>query len=54
MYQSALADRTAHREPRHLRCIVKGGPQPTHKIDLVHALLDALYGFDLAEGRVSE
>ena len=34
--------------------IVKGGPQPTHKIDLVHALLDALYGFDLAEGRVSE
>lgn len=37
-----------------LRRIVKGGPQPTHKIDLVHALLDALYGFDLAEGRVSE
>lgn len=32
-----------------LRRIVKGGPQPTHKIDLVHALLDALYGFDLAE-----
>ena len=37
-----------------LRRIVKGGPQPTHKIDLVHGLLDALYGFDLAEGRVSE
>lgn len=37
-----------------LRRIVKGGPHPTHKIDLVHALLDALYGFDLAEGRVSE
>ena len=37
-----------------LRRIVKGGPQPTHKIDLVHALLDALYGFDLAEGKVSE
>lgn len=37
-----------------LRRIVKGGPQPTHKIDLIHALLDALYGFDLAEGRVSE
>ena len=37
-----------------LRRIVKGGPQPTHKIDFVHALLDALYGFDLSEGRVSE
>jgi phage terminase large subunit-like protein len=37
-----------------LRRIVKGGPQPTHKIDLVHALLDALYGFDLSENRVSE
>lgn len=37
-----------------LRRIVKGGPQPTHKIDFVHGLLDALYGFDLAEGRVSE
>jgi phage terminase large subunit-like protein len=37
-----------------LRRIVKGGPQPTHKIDFVHGLLDALYGFDLAEGKVSE
>ena len=37
-----------------LRRIVKGGPQPTHKIDFVHALLDALYGFDLSENRVSE
>ena len=37
-----------------LRRIVKGGPQPTHKIDFVHGLLDALYGFDLSENRVSE
>jgi phage terminase large subunit-like protein len=37
-----------------LRRIVKGGPQPTHKIDFVHALLDALYCFDLSENRVSE
>ena len=37
-----------------LRRIVKGGPQPTHKIDLVHALLDALYGCDLSENRISE
>ena len=35
-----------------LRRIVKGGPQPTHKIDFVHALLDALYCFDLSEGRI--
>ena len=35
-----------------LRRIVKGGPQPTHKIDFVHGLLDALYGFDLSEGRI--
>ena len=34
--------------------IVKGGPQSTHKIDFVHALLDALYCFDLSENRVSE
>ncbi|MBQ9654799.1 MAG: hypothetical protein IJV38_02115 [Prevotella sp.] len=45
---------TAEVSSSDLRRIVKGGPQPTHKIDLVHALLDALYGFDLAEGRVSE
>ena len=37
-----------------IRRIVKGGPQPTHKIDFVHGLLDALYGFDLMEGKVSE
>ena len=36
-----------------LRRIVKGTGQ-NGKIDLVHGLLDALYGFDLAEGRVSE
>ena len=35
-----------------LRRIVKGGPQPTHKIDLVHGLLDALYCFDASEGRI--
>ena len=37
-----------------LRRIVKGGPVPTHKIDIVHALEDALHGFDITEGRVSE
>ena len=37
-----------------LRRICKGGPQPTHKIDLVHGLLDALYCFDLAENRISQ
>ena len=35
-----------------LRRIIKGGPQPTHKIDVVHALLDALYCFDASEGRI--
>ena len=35
-----------------LRRIVKGGPQPTHKIDGVAALVDALYLFDLSEGRI--
>ena len=35
-----------------LRRIVKGGPQLSHKIDLVHGLLDALYCFDLSEGRI--
>ena len=35
-----------------LRRIIKGGPQPTHKVDPVHALLDALYCFDLSEGRM--
>ena len=37
-----------------LRRIVKGGPVPTHKIDIVHALEDALHGFDITEGRMSE
>ena len=37
-----------------LRRIIKGGPQATHKIDPVHALLDALYCFDLAEGKVEQ
>ena len=30
------------------------GPHATHKIDPVHALLDALYCFDLSEGRLDE
>ena len=34
-----------------LRRIVKGGGQ-NNKIDPIHGLLDALYGFDLAEGRI--
>ena len=33
--------------------LVKGAGQ-NNKIDPVHALLDALYCFDLGEGRVSE
>jgi phage terminase large subunit-like protein len=37
-----------------LRRIVKGGVSSSHKIDPIHGLLDALYGFDLSEGRVSE
>lgn len=37
-----------------LRRIVKGGPAPSHKIDNVAALVDALYCFDLTEGRVAE
>ena len=37
-----------------LRRIVKGGVPSSHKIDPIHGLLDALYGFDLSEGRVSE
>ena len=35
-----------------LRRLVKGGPRPTHKIDGVAALVDALWCFDLAEGRI--
>ena len=37
-----------------LRRIVKGGPVPTHKIDGVAALEDALYLFDLSEGRIEQ
>lgn len=35
-----------------LRRIVKGGPVATAKIDPVAALIDALYCFDLSEGRI--
>ena len=35
-----------------LRRIVKGGPAPTAKIDVVAALIDALYCFDLSEGKI--
>lgn len=35
-----------------LRRIVKGGPQPTHKIDIVAALENAVHGFDIMEGRI--
>lgn len=37
-----------------LRRIVKGGAPASHKIDLVHALLDALYCFDMSEGRMEK
>ena len=37
-----------------LRRIIKGGPVPTHKIDIVHALEDALHGFDITEGRIEQ
>ena len=37
-----------------LRRLVKGGPAPSHKMDNVAALVDALYCFDLTEGRVTE
>ena len=32
--------------------IIKGGPVPSHKIDNVMALLDALYCFDMSEGKI--
>ena len=38
----------------NLRRIIKGGPIPSHKIDNVMALLDAMWCFDLSEGQVSE
>ena len=34
--------------------ITKGGPAPSHKIDPIHALMDAVYLFDLDEGRVEQ
>ena len=36
-----------------LRRIIKGGPDAVAKIDPVHGLLDALYCFDLSEGKIS-
>lgn len=36
-----------------LRRIIKGGPEAVAKIDPVHGLLDALYCFDLSEGKIS-
>ena len=36
----------------NLRRLIKGGPIPTHKIDNVMALLDALYLLEVAEGNV--
>ena len=36
-----------------LRRIIKGGPEATAKIDPVAALIDALYCFDLSEGKIS-
>jgi len=38
----------------NLRRITKGGPAPSHKIDPIHALMDAVYLFDLDEGRVEQ
>jgi phage terminase large subunit-like protein len=35
-----------------LRRILKGGPAASAKIDPVAALVDALYCFDLSEGRI--
>lgn len=37
-----------------LRRVCKGGPQLTHKMDNVAALVDALYLFDLSEGRIEQ
>lgn len=48
MFGNCAAELTA----TDLRRITKGGPQPTHKIDGVAALIDALYCFDLSEGRI--
>ena len=38
----------------NLRRIIKGGPRPSHKIDSVMALLDALWCFDVSEGQVGQ
>lgn len=38
----------------NLRRIVKGGPRPSHKIDNVMALMDALWCFDLSDGKVGQ
>ena len=38
----------------NLRRICKGGPQKTHKMDNVAALVDALYCFDLSEGKIEK
>ena len=37
-----------------LRRVCKGGAQKTHKMDNVAALVDALYLFDLSEGRIEK
>ena len=37
-----------------LRRVVKGGPRATHKMDNVAALIDALYLYDLKEGRIKD
>jgi phage terminase large subunit-like protein len=37
-----------------LRRVLKGGPAASAKIDPVAALIDALYCFDLSEGRVEK
>jgi phage terminase large subunit-like protein len=41
-------------ESTNLRRIVKGGAAASCKIDPVHALMDAVYLFDLDEGRVEQ
>jgi hypothetical protein len=34
--------------------VLKGGPAASAKIDIIHGLLNALYCFDLSEGRVEK
>jgi len=38
----------------NLRRLCKGGSQKTHKMDNVAALVDALYCFDLSEGKIEK